>query len=273
MRQRKTLILPVILISLFISGCNFLEPTYTKEKIVDSIINICKEEYDAQPHVWLLGETVWIYLPMPRLVTKDLAWDSETMNKIGKVTMGASRVLLSMKPRPQFLVLVASDTTELGIDYITISWIPDIVKFQLELISRDEFLRRHVIRVKDNTVAIGDTAGRHIIKDEIKLQDFLAAQIAQRINNKFSQEEPFKGHFETKDYYGIFEGDTFKIYAYIKQTEPLPQGPIDIQREMNKVIAYVIREYDFKDFLLAEAENTATGDRTAFSRLALRQFL
>ncbi len=275
MRKGKTPPILTILIIAMLSGCISIKPTYTKEKIVGSIITLCQKEYNVEPRVWLLGETVWIYLPLSRLITKDFDWDKENAEKINKVMLGTSRVLLSMKPRPQFLALVASDTKEYGIDYISISWIPDIVKFQLQLISRDEFSRRHVTKIKENPRALSDITGEHLEKDEIIMRDFLAVQIAQRVNNRFSLDAKIKDYFQVKDVYGAFKEDTLGIHADIKQSKPLPQGAaaINIQEEINKIIAYVIREYDFKDFLLVEVENPATGETTSYSRLALRQFL
>ena len=273
MWKNKSFPIIAILIALLLPGCLSIEPTYNKEKIVEAITALCKSEYSVEPRVWLLGESVWIYLPLSRLITKSLDWDKENTEKINKVMIGTSRVLLSMKPRPQFLVFIASDTQEYGLDYVSISWIPDIVKYQLQLISRDEFGRRHVTKIKENLAAIADLNGDHIDKKEIKLPDFLAAQIGQRINNKFTLDAKIKDCFEVKDVYGIFQEDTFEIHADIKQTKPLPQGTINIQEEMNKIIAYVIREYDFKDFLLVKIENPATGETTSYSRLALRQFL
>jgi len=275
MRKGKTpsiLALPVILL---LSGCIIIKPTYTKEKIVDSITVLCEEEYGVEPRVWLKGETVWIYMPLPRLLTEDFDWDKKNMETINKVMLGTSRVLLSMKPRPQFMVLVASDTKELGIDYYSIVWIPDIVKFQLRFISRDEFGRRHVTRIQENPGALADTTGSHIIKEEILMEDFLAAQIAQRINNKFILDEKIKDCYEIKDVYGTFQEDTFEIYADIKQIKPLPEGvtDIDIEEEMSHITAYVIKQYDFKDFLLVKLKNPAAGITTSYSRLALRQFL
>lgn len=272
MRKRKTPTALALLSCLLLSGCLSIEPTYTKEKIVEHITTLCQKEYQVAPRVWLLGETVWVYIPLPRLISKDIQWDKEMLDRINKVMMGASRVLLSMKPRPQFLVMVASDTQEYGIDYTAITWIPDIVKFQLEFISRDEFSRRNIIQIKENISAISDTEGNHIEKKEIKMPDFLAEQIAQRIRLKFMQEPEFKDYFKLTSASAVFVGDTFKINTDITQIKTPPK-PIDIQREILKIVAYVIKEYDFKDFLLAEVENVASGEKSLFSRLALKKFL
>lgn len=262
-----------VLSCLMLSGCFSIKPTYTKEKIAESIIQLCKQEYNLEPKVWLLGETVWIYLPLPRLVTKDAQFDKEVLESINKVMMAASRVVLSMKPRPQFMAVVASDIREYGIDYTIITWIPDIVKFQLEFISRDEFFRRNIIRIKENPQALNDAQGLHIKKEEINMPDFLSGQIAQRIQAKFSLEPDFKDYFQVESIAGVFEKDTFKLKADIKRTEKSQANPKDILEEMLKITAFVIKEYDFKDFLLVEAANSATGEEKLLGRLALRDFL
>lgn len=270
--QSRLILILILAATLFASSCQPIKPTYTKEKIVESITSLCQEEYNIEPKVWLLGETVWIYIPLPHLITKEVKWDKEVAEKINKVIMGASRVLLSMKPRPQFMVVVASDTQEYGIDYTMITWIPDIVKFQLQFISRDEFARRNVIKIEENAKALFDTEGNHIKKKEIRMGDFLAGQIAQRIYTKFGLDPKFKDYFKVENSNAIFEEETFRINASIKQIKTPPQGSIDIQKEIIKIIAYVIREYDFKDFLLVEVKNSVSNEKSIFSRAALMEF-
>jgi hypothetical protein len=256
-------------------GCLSIEPTYTKEKIVESITSLCKQEYNIEAKVWLAGETVWIYIPLQRLIAKeeDAPWDKEMVEKVNKVIVGASRVVLSMKPRPQFMVVAASDTQEYGIDYFIITWIPDIVKYQLEFISRDEFSRRHVMKIMENPLALNDLEGKHIKRDEIKMADFIAAQITQRIQAKFILEPQFKDYFEVNRAAVTFENEAFWVSVDIKQVKDLPQGALNTQKEILKIIAYVIKEYGFKDFLLIELENTATAEKSVVSRAALNDYL
>lgn len=277
MRTNKTLIIVIFFLSfIVISGCQLPKPTYTKEKILESIISVCKNEYNIEPKVWLIGETVWVYTPMPNLIkneiTKDLEFDKEILEKISKVIMAVSRVVLSMRPRPQFIAVVASDTEVYGIDYTIITWITDIVKFQLQAISRNEFYRRNVTKIEENANALFDTEGNHIEKKEINMGDFLARQIAQRIYSKFGLEPPFKDYLKVERVDSVFEEDVFGINANIKQLETLPQSSIDIHKEIIKIIAYVIREYDFKNFLLVEVTDSVTNEKTIFSRAALMEF-
>lgn len=272
MWKRKTPTTLALLSCLLLAGCFSIKPTYTKEKIVEHITTLCQKEYQVAPRVWLLGESVWIYIPLPRLISKDIQWDQEMLEKINKVMIGTSRVLLSMKPRPQFLVMVASDIQEYGIDYTTVTWIPDIVKFQLQFISRDEFSRRNIIGIKENINALSDTEGKHIEKKEIDMPDFLAEQINQRIQLKFMHDPGFKDYFKVNSASAVFIEDIFKIDTDITQLKT-PPDPIDIQEEILKICAYVIKEYDFKDFLLVEVGNAANGAKSLFSRLALKKFL
>jgi hypothetical protein len=275
MRKIVTYLLLLSLFSFSVLGCQPSKPTYSKEKVIESIISLCKEEYNTEPKVWLLGETVWIYLPLPRLINKETQWDKEMTGRINKVAMGASRVVLSMKPRPQFMAVVASDTQEYGIDYTIINCIYDIVKFQLNYISRDEFSRRTVVKVEDNLQTISDTEGAHIKKKEISMGDFIASQIAQRIQEKFTANPRLKEYFKTEKPSVKFESDTFDIYVDIIERAPLLSQaiPVDIQKEVLQIATFVIKAYNFEDFLLVSYENAAFGKKTTVSRLALKEYL
>ena len=269
---------PVLITSLLfilLSGCLKIEPTYTKEKISESIISLCQKEYGIEPRVWLLEETVWIYLPVGSLITNTMQWEKDASEKINKVMMGSSRVLLSMNPRPQFMVMVVSDIESLGLDYAIVTWIPDIVKFQLQFISRDEFSRRSLIKIAENVNALQDKEGTHIQKGNIRIKDFLAAQIAQRIRMKFALDDNLKDYFKLGDINSMVEKDTFRVDAHIEQIKSFPQNTkaINTEREIAKIIAYVIREYEIKDFLLAQINNTASGRQLFFTRSELKDYL
>ena len=189
--------------------------------------------------------------------------------------MAASRVLLSMKPRPQFLVVIASETkSEPGVDYAIVTWIPDIVKFQLQLISRDEFARRNLVTYGRNTNAMGDTEGTHIKRVEVRFEDFLSDQLTQRIRNRFLLDKDVKDFVDVKKISVDFKKDTFNIVVDISQTKTAPGiGTINVVGEIARMVAYVVREYDFKSILAVDIENTATGDKAIFSRVTLLELL
>ncbi|RKY33296.1 MAG: hypothetical protein DRP74_00235 [Candidatus Omnitrophota bacterium] len=274
MRKRKTApaIIP-ILIAVFLSGCLKIEPTYTKEKIVDSVISLCLTEYNIEPKVWLLEDTLWIYIPVSSLITSNLQLDQETFIAINKVMLGASRVVLSMKPRPQFIVVVASDTQQYGLDYMITTWIPDIVKYQLQLISRDEFGRRNLIEISEDAKALGDEEGRHLEKKDINFWEFLSLQISQRIRFKFTLDPKYQDYFKLGEINSEISGNTFRIKAYIEKIKALPDDKINVQKEIAKIVFEVIKAYEIKDYLLIDIENTATGKKALFTKSELVKLL
>jgi len=272
-KGKPQIILTALTLLIFLSGCIVIKPTYTKENLVESITELCKKEYGVEPKVSLVGETVWVYLGLTRLITEDIQWDKEMGEKIGNVVLGTNRVLLSMKPRPQFMVVVASDIKERGIDYSIKTWIPDIVKYQLQFISRDEFSQRNVIMIKENADAMSDIEGKHIDRQDIRMGDFLAEQIAQRIHTKFSLDPKYKDYFQAQDIGALFSEGTFKIYVNIKQNDATAKPPIHITKEITNIIVYVLKEYEFNDFKWVEIENSATGEQVTYNRQALKTFL
>jgi hypothetical protein len=259
---------------LLLGGCFSFNPTYSKEKIEEHIVTLCKSEYNLQPKVWLVGETVWIYIPFPSLITKDLQFNKDSIEKINKVIVASSRVVLSMKPRPRFMAVVATDTKEYGIDYTIITWIPDIVKYQLELISRDEYARRTVVRIKENIFALNDTDGAHLQKTDINMGEFLAELMNQNLRLKFASDAKAPAVFEPNQISAAYQDYFFDLKVNIAQKNTLPgKEKRDIQRETLEVVAYLIKEYEFKDFLLVRFEDSASGQKASFSRLALRDYL
>ncbi|MFA5090651.1 MAG: hypothetical protein WC510_06465 [Candidatus Omnitrophota bacterium] len=261
------------LLAFFLCGCQPIKPTYTKEDITASVISLCKKEYQVEPKVWLRGETVWIYLSLPNLITKELQVEKTTAEKINKVIMGASRVILSMNPRPQFIAIVASDTQEYGIDYTIINWIPDIVKYQLQFISRDEFFHRTLIKTKQNFYALYDDEGEHIEKTDIALKDFLAEQIMQRTQLMFLLEPEYKGDFKVKKIQAGWKETTLSINADITQVKGSLPKQFNIRREIAKIAAYTFKAYDFKDFLAVEITNTDGEKESVFTRIDLKRLL
>ncbi|MFA4888114.1 MAG: hypothetical protein WC628_00865 [Candidatus Omnitrophota bacterium] len=54
----------LISLLLFFGCSSSIEPTYTKENIVESLANLCKNEYKVDVVIKLAGKTLWIYVPI-----------------------------------------------------------------------------------------------------------------------------------------------------------------------------------------------------------------
>jgi hypothetical protein len=63
--------LKIIVISFLIGGCSSsTTPTYLKENIVQDIQDICRKEYKLEAKAKLVGQTLWIYLPLENIFEK-----------------------------------------------------------------------------------------------------------------------------------------------------------------------------------------------------------
>ncbi len=249
MRKNKTYRLVFFfLICFFLCGCFPIKPTYTKENLTKSITALGKKDYKLSIDSWLIGNTVWVRIPVSGLFDEKEQLKPQVMGDLNKTIQAATRVILSMNPRPLFLVAVASDIKETGMDCLFINYIPDIVKFQLQYLSRDEFYKRSIITIDQNAFSLGDESGSRLKKHDIGLGDFLNQLIMQRLRNELSEI--------------YFEGKTWKIKIKTKE-----------ENNIIKILAYFCKEYDFNDFQIIEIENISSGEKSLVSKEDLKNFL
>lgn len=269
----KPALLFSLLIYLFLSGCqNQPENTYKEGEIPSLVKKLCKEEYGLEVTTIRTATTLWIYAPLTKILDKeygikeDKIFDEEMMDKLRNILITIGRVLVNSDYAPEFYALVASDIN-LGIDYTLIGNTLDIKKSQANFIPWTEANRRYVIRLNMAEEAIGDTKGWHIQTYDIRLPDFLAEQMAQRIGARF-RDEGLKKYFEIEKSEGRFLNNTF-ILEYSLQELAKPGQEIDVKEEMLKIISYCLKTYDFKDFSMIELTDLVTGNKLALSYAAI----
>jgi hypothetical protein len=249
---RPALLLVSALSLLLLSGCSSkIEPTYKEKDIPFLIKKICKDEYNLNVTTQRTHNTLWIYAPLDKILHKDYGlkedkiFDDEIMDKIRNIITTIGRVLISSDNTPQFFAFLASDI-KLGIDYTMIGYVMDIKKSYADFIPWTEANRRYVIKFKASPEAIGDTTGFHFMPYDIKMEDFLAEQIAQRAGAEF-QDEELKKYFKVEKSDGKFTDGVFYFDYSITRTAK-PQKTIDIQNEILKTITYCLKTYEFTDF-------------------------
>lgn len=219
-----------------------------------------------------VGETLWVYIPLPRLlhekfmVDEDKLFVEEVKEKLINILTSISRVILSADRTPQFYCLFASDI-ELGIDYGLIGYVQDLKQSSAGFIPYTEANRRYVIKFNTAPEAIGDKSGAHLELHDIKFTDFLSMQIAQRIGAKF-QEEKLRPYFKVEAVEGKYQNGVFG-FSYKIIEVALPQEPVDIQEEILKIITYCLRTYEFGNFSKLSLVDLATGRRTELGKFVL----
>ncbi|MFH0855812.1 MAG: hypothetical protein V1869_04830 [Candidatus Omnitrophota bacterium] len=269
----KSALLLVSAIPILLSGCSSrIEPTYKEKDIPRLIRKICKEEYKLDVSAQRAGNTIWIYTPLDKILSKDYGikedkvFDEEILDKLRNIISTIGRVLISSDNTPEFFVFTASDI-KLGIDYTMIGSVLDIKKSYADFIPWTEANRRYVNRFRVSPEAIGDIPGLHLTPHDISMGDFLAEQIAQRIGGRF-QDDELKKYFKVEKSEGNLNDGVFSFEYSITQTAK-PKRKIDINNETLKIIAYCLKTYDFNDFIGISLTDLNTQNKTIFNKTAI----
>jgi len=260
-------------ISLFLYGClGPVEPAYKEKDTPYMVKKICKDEYNLDVTTKRTYTTLWIYAPLTKFLHKeygkkeDKIFDEEMLDNLRNILTTIGRVVINSDNPPEFFALLASDIN-LGLDYTIIGNALDIKKSYAGFIPWIEANRRYVIGFKLAPEAIQDTTGTHLDAYDIKLPDFLAEQISQRIGVQF-REEGWKKYFEVDESNGRFSNGTFIFEYSIKQTSRPPKE-INLQEEILNTIAYCIKTYEFKDFTTLELKDLLTQHELILSQAAI----
>ncbi len=256
-----------------LNGCqNSIEPTYKEDQIPQIVKKICKDEYSLDVTTKRVGSTLWIYAPLQKILHKefgqseDKIFDDDMAEKLRNILTTVGRVLISSDNSPEFYALLASDVN-LGIDYAMIGSALDIKKSYSGFIAWPEANKRYVIQFNLEPMAIDDYKGSHLKPIDIKMPDFLALQIAQRISG-FFQSEGNKNNFKVEKVEGRFNSGAFIFDYSITQTGNL-ENKTDIKKEILKTIAYCVKTYDFRDFFSIELTDLATKDKIILNQAAI----
>ncbi|MDD5567857.1 MAG: hypothetical protein PHY88_01445 [Candidatus Omnitrophica bacterium] len=269
----KPALVLVSVISILFSGCSSrIEPTYKEKDIPYIIKRICKEEYKLDVTAKRIHNTIWIYAPLDRILSKDYGlkedkiFDEEVLDKIRNIISTIGRVLISSDNTPEFFVFTASDI-KLGIDYTMIGSVLDIKKSYADFIPWMEANRRYVNRFRVVSEAIGDASGLHLTPHDITMGDFLAEQIAQRIGARF-QDEELKKYFKVDKSEGRLNEGVFSFEYSITRTAE-PKEKIDIDNEALKIITYCLKAYEFNDFTEITLIDSNTQNKITLNKAAI----
>lgn len=230
------------------SGCG---ETYPKEKIAESIVKICKDEYKIDVKAEVVGKTVAIYLPLENLMDFTFSINQEASEKINDVILSVARVTLSTDESLNFYCVIAHDTRIPEIQIVIIKSVEDVKRLLLNDISRGEYSKRILIDLRLNPqsqkersvkevfqkmgldekwqeqvmndffrsepMGLGDIGywnDKFYVKD-ITRPEFLAEQIASRVKIEFKEDEDLSGNITLKAVKGLYIARPDKKYFKI----------------------------------------------------------
>jgi hypothetical protein len=248
----------LVLFSFFVlSGCG-PKYTYPASKVPESIEKICLKEYKIQVQARVVGKTVGALVVLDALLDSKGQVLKEVHETMGHVIQVVSRVALSTDLPIDFCTVFLRDkanTTEL---FITRS-VDDLRRANADVIGVEESINRTLFgqtRAKPEELAQGE-----FVLKEVKLEDFLADQMTQRIRFAFSKELVQSKDPKSKEgsaepsmvlVDGAFdsaEGSRTFGFAVIALKE---DNPREMVLNIFKTIETVLRAYRFTSFEVIE---------------------
>lgn len=154
MNTRLLRFLSILLLLISLPACT--QATYTKEKVEQSVIKLCKDEYGLDVQAKIIGSTLGVFIPVDGLVDQDLRLDSDAGEKIEDVALSIHRVIMSTDKPLRFYILTARDTKTPGAEFVLTGFIYDVVRVRLLDISKGEYHKRILRDFKFNPVVVGE---------------------------------------------------------------------------------------------------------------------
>jgi len=234
----RNVLLLSILVCILCSGC---APSYPKEKLTESLIRICEKEYNISVQSKLVGKTIVVFLPLDELFDTKLEILPGAIEKIENVILSTSRVLFSTDADVDFYMIIAADVKTTAAELVLVRYMDDVYKFMNGWIKRGEYRQRVLWQINFDPEILKDSFFDFDIQ-ELKLPDFLAEQIAQRLNQIFAStvvhKVKVKGQYDYQAKRFFFSAVVADNKRYKKIYTPI----------IVKIADTVLEDYNFEDF-------------------------
>lgn len=240
-----SLLIAALVLSSFCSGC---APTYPKERLAESLMQVCKEEYEIDIQAKLVGKTIVVFIPFDELFDIKLDILPEAVSKIEDVILSTSRVLFSTDADVDFYMIIAADVKTTSAEVILVRYLDDVYKFMHGWINRDSYRKRVLWQVNLNPKLLRQAEFDFDVQ-EMTLPDFLAQQTAQRIDMLLGSSVVYKAKIKA-DYDEDGKQFKFSLVAVNNNRFRKIYVPIILQQA-----DAVLREYKFGDFAKVHVKN------------------
>ena len=260
-KKHSFLIIFIILV-FFQGGC---APTYPKERLPESLVDICKKKHDVDVQVKLIGKNIVVFVPLDELFDINSDILPNAVNKIENVILSTSRVLFSTDADVDFYTIIAADVNVTAAEVILIRCMDDVYKFVHGWIGREEYRNRMLWQANYNIELIRDS-GFDFNIEEMTMPVFLAEQIAQRtnlvLNSAIVHKAKIAGTYSEKHkmfFFSIHVNDNTK---FTKVYAPI----------IFNIADFVLSQYKFMDFEQLVAKNQALKNTVILDKDDLKQY-
>lgn len=272
-----------VLIALFLaSGCSSsTTPTFLKEGVADAIRAICKNEYKIDVQAKLLGQTLWIYLPVKDLMLKDESGKPEKYAEKFNIERNQNELDQGGTLRLRYLIYPVAekekpqeykDNEEVSEKINNVWKVLRRVLFSMERLKEGEpqFCCLVIADIKNGF----DTQYTFFLPDlkKVSYQFISWGEYQHRAIQDTTASPAIIGDEEDRhiDYHDVtlkeFVVRQIEYRIKLKFQKPEVEKNADIDKEIQKIVAETLKIYDFKEFVIAEFNNLFSGATKILSR-------
>ncbi len=248
---------------LFNNGCG---PTYPKAKLTQSLVNVCKKEYNIDVQAKLIGRTIVVFIPFKQLFDSKLDILPDAVEKIENVILSTSRVLFSTDAQVDFYEIIAADVKTTGAELVLVRYMDDVYKFMNGWIKRDDYRNRVLWQVNFDPKIL-DVKNFDFDVPEITLPGFLAQQISHRLNLFLDSSVVYKlkvaGEYRPKErefYFSVIVSNNTRF------------NKVYVPIILNKA-AQVLNEYKFTKYDKVVVQNKLLKNKVSVDKNDLNSYL
>ena len=279
---KRGLLLNICIIVFLTSGCtSSTTPTYLREDISEAIEDICKNEYRIEIRVKLVGETLWIYIPVEDILVASDKPEKyiekfEISENQGNFIAGQFRFDYQIKSIPDEEKVQEYKYNKSVLEKVNNVW---------------KVLRRVIFSMERKE----DTEPRFFcvitadIKNGIELKDMFYYLDLKKVSYEFISWTEYQHRNIQKvdlvpeaigdkeglhiDYKNIdfeeFIANQIRHRIKLKFQKPEVEKNADIDKEILKIVVYTLKTYGFKDFSAVELNNLLTQNKIILNQAAV----
>lgn len=260
--ERRLIAVWLLAASAALSGCG-PKYTYPANKVPESVEKICKKEYKVDATSRLIGRTIGVVVYIDTIKDEKGGISKGVHELMGKVMQAVTRVGLSTDAEVEYCQVVIRDRQTHQELVITRS-LDDTRRANADMIGIEESINRTLFG-QSSYKAGPDGTGSFVLK-EVKPENFLAEQIAQRIRFSYSKnptEEAAEslvlvdGSFEHADGKRVFQFATIALKA---------EDARETMRNIFRIVNQVLEGYKFTGFDTVEIQDYMNRQKLILSR-------
>lgn len=280
----KRALLPLSLLCFLTSvvGCSSsTTPTYSKENIPESLQDICKNEYGVDVKVRLVGETLWVYVPLedifiPAKKPEKYSEKFEVEKNLILFKDGAFKVEHLIKVIP-----VQEKYQEFDYDKAAAEKVSKVMR----AIRRVAFSMPHATKNEPKIfcLIIADIKNGFKIEQTFYLLDLKKASyefiswgeyLHRSIQDTALAPRLVADKEGSSLEYTDISFDDFirrqiQYRIQLKFSKPEVEQTVDIDKEILKIVITTLKAYEFKDFQEVELNNLLTNNKIILNRAAV----